>query len=510
MEINQCKRNPKLILKNSLYLFFRMLFVMLLGFYFIRISLNILGEEDYGIYNIIGSITSMFAIISMPITNSIRRFANVELSKNSNTEQSVFSASIALILLLAILIFISFEIIGVYVINNIIVLPEGKEYTANIVYQVTILNTLVTFLSIPYQAILNAKEKLGVTAATEVFVSVFKLVFIFLIPFIGIDYLISYSLIYLLAFLIVLLFYYIYFRKSYPSLHYTVKFDKKLFRKMTSFSLWNSIESFSGIILTYGTNFLINIFGGVLYNTVYAISKQVSNAINSFSLNILKAVEPQITSSHINNDDTYKNQLVIWSVKITCLIIGYIAVIFYVKGDYLLSLWLVDVPKETFEFCFISILSCLFTSINIPIRSLIMANGVIKRFYLYYLLVTLLAIPIMYFMLKINLGVIYSMYILVLVSIIKNIYGLIEVKRLINFPVIIFLKEVSKCFTSLIIFVVVFHMFLYKRIIDANQNVILQMCFSGVFFMVISYIIVFNKFEKNIIKKKFFKLINWV
>ena len=509
MEINQCKRNPKLIVKNSSYLFFRMLFVMLLGFYFIRISLNILGEEDYGIYNIIGSITSMFAIISMPITNSIRRFANVELSKNSNTEQSVFSASIALVLLLAIFIFISFEIIGVYVINNIIVLPEGKEYTANIVYQVTILNTLITFLSIPYQALLNAKEKLGVTAVTEVFISVFKLLFIFLIPFIEIDYLISYSLIYLLAFLIVLLFYYIYFRKSYPYLHYTVKFDKKLFRKMTSFSLWNSIESFSGIILTYGTNFLINIFGGVLYNTVYAISKQVSNAINSFSVNILKAVEPQITNSHINNDDTYKNQLVIWSVKITCLVIGYIAVIFYVKGDYLLSLWLVDVPKDAFEFCFISILSCLFTSINIPIRSLIMANGVIKRFYLYYLLVTLLAMPIMYFILKINLGVIYSMYVLVLVSIIKNIYGLIEVKRLINFPVIIFLKEVSKCFTSLFIFVVVY-LFLYKKIIDANQNMILHMCVSIVIFMVISYIIVFNKSEKDIIKKKIFKLINWV
>lgn len=503
--MDQCKRNPKLILKNSLFLFFRMLFVMLLGFYFVRISLNILGEEDYGIYNIIGTITSMFAIISMPITNSIRRFANVELSKNCNTEQSVFSASVALIVLLVIFIFISFEIIGVYVINNIIVLPEGKEYTANIVYQITILNTIVTFLSIPYQALLNAKEKLGITAATEVFISVFKLVFIFLIPFIEIDFLISYSLIYLSAFIIVLLFYYVYFKKNYSYLHYTLKFDKILFREMTSFSLWNSIESFSGIVLTYGTNFLINIFGGVIYNTVYAISKQVSNAINSFSLNILKAVEPQITSSHINNDNSYKNQLVIWSVKITCLIIGYIAVFFYIEGEYLLTLWLVEVPKEAFEFCFITILSCLFTSINIPIQSLIIANGIVKRFYLYYLVEVLLAMPIMYFILKINLSMIYSMYILVLVEIIRNIYGLVEVKRLMDFPVILLLKGVFRCFGSLILSTALL-VFLYNKY--GTQSIILQAFVSVVVFIFISYIITLNKLEKDIIKKKILHFIN--
>ena len=197
-------------------------------------------------------------------------------------------------------------------------------------------------LYIPYQAYLYAKERIGICAATELFMSVSKLLFLFLIPLIPVDRLISYCSMFLVISSMTFVFYRMYCRGHFKLVKYHINSDRRLFKEMWSFSRWNLIESVAGIFMTYGSNILMNVFGGVLYNTAYGISKQLSDAVNNFTLNVLKATEPQITNAHIVNDRSYRDRLVRLSVKTSLVLTGFIAVVFINEGAAFLKLWLVN------------------------------------------------------------------------------------------------------------------------------------------------------------------------
>lgn len=412
-----------------------MLFIMIIGFYTTRLTLQFLGDEDFGINNIVAGITAMFAILSMPIVTAQQRFFNVELSKDKLSESIIFSTSARLIVFLSLMLFVLFETIGVYVINNIIVVPVARRAVINIIFQITAATNILSLLYIPYQAFLYAKEKIHICAAIDLIVAVLKLLFLLLIPSISIDHLISYCSIFLLLSIFSLLTYALYCKRSYPLLRFSFHGDSMLFKRMWKFSAWNSIESVSGIFLTYGSNILINIFGGVLYNTAYGISKQLSDAINNFSLNVLKATEPQITNSHVLGDKEYRNRLLRLAVVFSMLITGYISIIFINEGRSFLVLWLQDVPEYTLEFSVIATLTCIFTAVRLPLRSLIMASGKIKGFFVSYGLLTVFILAVGYLLLSYKYTIVLVMYLLLLHSFLFVVLSIFILRKEISYPV---------------------------------------------------------------------------
>jgi O-antigen/teichoic acid export membrane protein len=495
-------KNPNLIAKNSIYLFVRLLFVLCISFYITRLTLQVLGDEDFGINNIVGGITVLFAIITMPIVSTLQRFFNVEFANNRISENIIFNTVIMLIFVIILILVLLYETVGLFCIRKMLNIPEYRFFSANIVYQISILTSLFTFLYMPYQAFLYAKENMGINALVEVGLSIFRLLFLFFISYLSIDKLIAYSLILLIAHILIFMFYLIYCNNKYPVTRFARSTNKSLFKNMATFSGWNMIESVAGICITYGSNIIINIFGGVLYNTAYGISKQVSNAVLSFSTNLMKAIEPQITNSDAIGYTEYRNRLVMLSIKLSFLVMGFIFIIFYFDGGFLFSLWLKQPPAFAFQFSKIVVLTSLFTSISLPLRTLILATGKIKKYFIGYGVVSSIALFSIFILLNRGYSIITVMYILLYASIAYVILALIVLKKYIQFPVFMLLKNMFVSIASLLLAAIIYS-FLHNFLESATFNFFISASLSGVLLVLVSYLFVLDNIEKNKLKNMF-------
>ena len=242
--------------------------------------------------------------------------------------------------------------------------------------------------------------------------AVLKLAFLFIIPYVSIDVLIAYSAAMLLVGVFQVVFYMVYCGMKYEESHLTKLRDKGLQKDILQFSGWSAVNAVAGISLTYLSNIFINVFGGLLYNTAYGISQQLSNAVVSFSTNVLKAVDPQITSNTVAEQNSYRDHIVLSTIKLCYLGVGFVYVLFLFYGDYLLGLWLKDVPEHVLEFCRVSLFNILVTSIVLPLRTIILATGEIKRFYLNYLYMAIVANILMFVLLKMGFPIITVMYLI--------------------------------------------------------------------------------------------------
>ncbi len=504
--MNNQYRNPKLIICNSIYLFIRMLFIIIIGFYTTRLSLQFLGDEDFGINNIVGGITAMFAILSIPIVTTQQRFFNVELSKKYLSETVVFSTSVRIMVMLAIALFLLFETIGLYVVNYVIVIPSERASVINVIFQITAATNIISLLYIPYQAYLYAKERIGICAATELFMSVSKLLFLFLIPLIPVDRLISYCSMFLVISSMTFVFYRMYCRGHFKLVKYHINSDRRLFKEMWSFSRWNLIESVAGIFMTYGSNILMNVFGGVLYNTAYGISKQLSDAVNNFTLNVLKATEPQITNAHIVNDRSYRDRLVRLSVKTSLVLTGFIAVVFINEGAAFLKLWLVNVPDYTLEFSILAILASVFTAVKLPLRSLIMANGKIKLFFSSYGMLTFSVLLLAYFLLTNHYPIIVMMYLLLAHSILFVIMSVYLLWKEVSFPIFLLIRDILMSVTILIVVFVVY-ITIKNMICLTIVNAIASFIMSALILGVLAYLFLLEHEERKKVKNALHKYV---
>lgn len=407
-------KNPKLILKNGIYLLTRYILVMFIAFYTTRLALHVLGEVDYGINNIVGGLISMFAIVSMPITGTLQRFFNVEFAKNEIEGDVVFNTSVRIILILILVMLVLYESVGLYLVNDVLNYPDERKIAVNVIFQLTAVMTLFSFANIPFTALLYAKERMGVPAAAEFGFSLYKLGYLLILPFIDADSLILYSFFLMLGICTQFLFYFIYCKHHFQEAVFHRRYHKGLGNDILKFSGWNSIEAFAGLSITYLSNIIINIFGGVLYNTAYGLAQSLNSAVLSFTTSIVKAVEPQITSSTVLNDDLYRNQLLLSTVKFSLIGVGFIFIFFIFDGYNFLRLWLGKVPEHTYSFCLIMLGAALFSSMILPIRSAILATGRIQKYFSFYGVISIGSIAFMYLLLHFGVKIEYAVLMIAL------------------------------------------------------------------------------------------------
>lgn len=489
-------RNPKLIATNGIYLVLRMLFVLFLSFYITRLALAYLGDEDFGINDVVGGITVIFAIITMPLTNTVQRFLNVEFVRQKYDPVVVFSTCRRLIYILSIILIVLYETIGLYLINYVIKIPDGKMWAANVVYQISIVTSLASLMYLPYQSLMYSRENMKICAYAEMGLSIFRLVMLIVLPCISVNHLIGYALILCFGYSLIFLFYYVYSKTHYTEIVSRGRSDMALLKNILGFSGWNLLESVSGIVSTYGTNIIINIFGGVLYNTAYGISKQISHAVTSFTINVLKAVEPQITSSHVENNISYRDNLLMKAISSSFLMIGFIYVIFWFSGELVLKLWLVKTPAYTLDVIRFTLLACVFTGVVLPLRCLILATGQIKEYFIGILTLTLVSISLMYFLLIEDMSVVLVFAILLGLEILKFLLAILVVKLKINFKASRLFITLLKCITGLTLL-----FFMCKVIYGLPISEILHMMISIItgFVILLGLIafITFNKVERK-------------
>lgn len=373
--------NNKRIAKNTLLLYFRMLFMMVVSLYTSRVVLNTLGVEDYGIYNVVGGIVAMFSILSGSLSTAISRFITFELGKgNLNQLTKIFSASITIQLLLSFLIIILIELIGVWFLNTKMTIPTDRLTAANWVLQFSIATFVINLISIPYNAMIIAHEKMSAFAYISILEAIGKLATAFLISITFTDRLIFYSILMCLVSLLIRFCYGYYCKKHFEECHYKFILDKQLLRNMFCFAGWSFFGAGSALLMTQGVNILINIFFGVTLNAARGIANQVDSTVQQFVNNFTTALNPQITKSYASNNLEYMHKLVCIGSKYSFFLTWFFALPILLETDIILAIWLKTVPEYAPVFLRLTLCISLISVISNTLVTSMLATGDIKRY----------------------------------------------------------------------------------------------------------------------------------
>ena len=304
--MSQVTDNNKRIAKNTLLLYVRMLFMMIVSLYTSRVILNALGVEDFGIYNVVGGVVAMFSVISGSLSTAISRFITFELGKGDLCKlNKIFSASVTIQMLLSLIIVVLIESIGVWFLNSKMTIPVDRIVAANWVLQFSIVTFVINLISVPYNAEIIAHEKMSVFAYISILEVIGKLTIAFLIVVSPIDRLVFYAILMCLVAAVIRLTYTCYCRKHFEECTYHFCWDRKLLKSMFGFASWNFIGASAFVLREQGVNVILNVFCGPVVNAARGVSTQVNSAIIGFVNNFMMALNPQITKSYAAGEYFY-------------------------------------------------------------------------------------------------------------------------------------------------------------------------------------------------------------
>lgn len=397
----QTSNNNKRIAKNTLLLYFRMLLTMVVSLYTSRVVLEALGVEDYGIYNVVGGVVAMFSMLSSSLSTAISRFITFELGRGDKDKLSkVFSSSVTIQLGLSTIIVVLAESVGLWFLNNKMVIPSYRMDAANFVYQLSLLTFVINLISIPYNATIIAHERMTAFAYISIFETIGKLVVAYCIMISPIDRLILYAIMLAAIAIIVRFIYGIYCKKAFTECTYHFIYDYALLKQMFSFAGWNFIGAASGILRDTGGNIIINLFCGPTVNAARGIASQVNAAINSFVANFMIALNPQITKSYASGEHQYMMTLLFQGARLSYYILLLLSLPILINTHYILQLWLNQVPNHTIQFVQLVLIFGMCESISNPLITAMLATGNIRNYQLVVGGLQMLNLPISYVLLK--------------------------------------------------------------------------------------------------------------
>lgn len=374
------KSTPKRIVINTIFLYIRSIVIMAVSLYTSRIVLSTLGIDNYGIYNVVGGFVGMFSILSSSLVNASQRFLSFELGKFDTHMNKVFCNTVSVHLLLALAMFVVFETVGLWLMNTYLNIPEGRMTAANWVYQCSIFAFCINIISVPYNALIIAYERMSAFAYICIFEVIAKFAIVYLLFISPFDMLVFYALLLLAVSIIMRLIYGIYATKHFPESKFKYRIDKDLVKSILSFSGWNFLGSTASVLVTQGINMLINISFGVALNAARGIAEQVNNAINQFVTNFMTAMNPQITKSFASGEYKYMNTLMIRGAKYAALLYWFICLTVFIETEYILSIWLVEVPPYAPVFLRLVIIFSIFQALSNTLYIGMLATGDIKKY----------------------------------------------------------------------------------------------------------------------------------
>ena len=459
--------NSNRIFNNTIILYFRLLFGLLMSLYISRELLNILGVVDLGIQSVVGSVIGMLAFLNGALTETTQRFFNFEVGKDNITKlNKVFNSAMLIYIGLALLIFILGITIGLWYFNTKLNLPIDRIWAARWVYYLSVLSAVLGVLIVPYNALIIANEKMGAFAYISLSEVILKLLAVLSLNYFKFDSLILYSTFLFCISIIVRLVYIIYCKKHFIEIKLKLQWDKIIASEMLTFASWSFLNHFSGITITQGLNLLLNAFFGPTINAARALATQLQNAISGFAVNFQTALNPQITKSFAKNDINYMHNLIIISSKFSYFILFIFILPVFIETNFILSLWLKTVPEHTIIFVRIILLTTLFDVISNPLLISAQATGNIKKLNVILSLVRLTILPLSYVLLKFDYPPEAVFILHMCNSLLCLIASLFLTKPLINLSIKSYLKKVVLkiiLVTLLSLIVPLFFYFLYSH-----------------------------------------------
>lgn len=391
----------KRIAKNTIYLYIRTFVSMLISLYTSRKILEALGVMDFGILNVVGGVITMLSFLNSSMSVATQRFLSVELGRKDLEGYSrVFNMAVLIHVALAALILLAGETVGLWFVNTHLNIPSERMYAANWIYQATVFSAILGVLQTPYNASIVSHEHLHIYAYVGLGESFGKLLLVFALLVYPYDRLVVWGFAMFALQFIVAMAYRIYCVRQFRECKLRLKWDKSIFRSMLNFTGWNMFGTVAWLLKDQGINILMNIFGSPVVNAARGVSCQVTGAIQNLSGGFQSAVNPQLMKRHAANEVKGTCNLLCKSSKISYFLLFVIALPVMLEADFVLDLWLVEVPPMAALFTRIIIVEALFSTFGSPMITALMATGDIKWYQIVVGSVLLLNIPVAYLFLE--------------------------------------------------------------------------------------------------------------
>ena len=433
----------KRIAKNTLLLYIRMGVMMIISFFTARITLEALGVVDYGINNVVGGLVSMFSIISGSLSASVSRFITFGLGKGDKEELStVFSTSVNIHIILAIIVIIAIETIGIWFLNNKMVIPAERLTAAHWILQSSTILFAVGLLSVPYNAVIVAHERMDVYAYFTFFDVFSRLAIIFSIKYYGGDKLILLAIISLIPPLIKQFYYWHFSKKNFEECTYHAIWNKKVFKEMFGFAGWNFIGASSAQMKNQGVNIVINMFTNPAVNAARGIAMQVNAIIGQFAGNFMSAIDPQITKEFAANNFDRMHKLIFNGTRVTYYLFLLFSVPIFFEIETILYVWLGQVPEHTVLFTRLIILLTLAEVISNTLITAQLASGKIRNYQIVVGGTQMLNLPISYLLLRLGFFPEITVIVAIIISQICFFERLLFLRKMVYLPSYRYFKEV--------------------------------------------------------------------
>lgn len=452
-----------------------MLLIMAVSLYTSRVVLQVLGVENYGIYNVVGGLASSFAFFSSSLSNSTQRFLNVELGKNNIQGASrIFSLSLLVYLVIIVVVVIVAECLGIWLLNNKLVIPVERLDAANWVFQTTIFGLAITLIGSVFDSVLIARENMKIYAYISIFEVIIKLLIVYTLCWLDFDKLKLYAVLFLLAHLCVKMISVLYCFYKYPECKIQLLWDSRMFGNMFRFIGWNGIGTAVWMINEQGINILMNMFFGPVVNAARGVSAQISASVNNFTNNFFTAVRPQIIKSYAAKEYAYFTKLINLSSKYSFFLIWMLSLPVIMRSEGILTLWLHKVPEFAPEFVqWILLFNCINVLTN-PFWSGVQAVGKMNKYIIVGSLIFLSAFPISYIFLKLGWSPVIVFQVLTVVRIIYLFATIGIFRQLIEFSMIEYLRYTIFPIVKVFILSSIFSMLLSQYLSSGLCGIILM------------------------------------
>lgn len=398
---SQTTDNNKRIAKNTLLLYFRMLLMMFVTLFTSRVVLDKLGVTDYGIYNVVGGVVAMLGFLNSSMSNAVQRYLSFEIGKNNEAGVNrIFNVSLFAHAGIAVFVFVVTEIVGVWYLNTHMNIPAERMDAANWVLQCSIFTTLFTIVQVPYNAIIISKEQMGIYAYISILEVVLKLLVVYMLAIGNFDKLKLYSVLIMVVTIGIMMIYRFYCTRKYKEAKFKFIKDWNLLKQIVGFASWNMLGELAWVFTGQGVNIILNSFFGPVVNAARGLAEQVNGAVNRFVANFQTAVNPQLIKNYASDQLGEMKTLLFRSTRFSYYLLLALSLPIILKMDFILHLWLKEVPDYTTGFCQLVLVSSLVSTLSNLLAQVARAYGKIRNYQIIVSIFLFLNFPLSYIVLK--------------------------------------------------------------------------------------------------------------
>ena len=490
----------KRVVKNTIFLYIRTFVSMLISLYTSRKILEALGVSDFGIYNVVGGVITMLTFFNGSMSVATQRFLTVELGKKDRGNYNrIFNMTVLIHIGLAALVLIVAETVGLWFVNTYLNIPVGRMSAANWVYQASVLSTILSIVQTPYHASIVSHEHMHIYAYVGLGESFGKLFLVFLLIVYPYDRLIFWGFIMFFFQFMMAIIYRLYCIRQFPECKLRLKWDSSIFSSMLKFTGWNMFGTVAWLLKDQGVNVLINIFGGPVANAARGVSCQISGAVQGLTGGFQSAVNPQITKRYVANDSEATCRLLCESSKISYFLLFIIALPVMMEADFVLKLWLVEVPPMASLFTRIILIESLLSALGNPMIVSLMATGNIKWYQIVVGSSLLFIVPVAYLFLKLGCPIETALIVSALFFFLGDVLRLIFCKKQIGLSLRLYGVKVVVPIFCVTILSLILPLFIHYNMSEGWSRLIISTVVSCTIVAVFIYTIGLTVTERNFI-----------